>query len=270
MWSINFISEEDFNVHVANTIRTYAESLTPYDLKRFNNNIVDPIKLIFDKSVYGLSWGEVIQNEIVRQRDKSNNNSIGYFHQKIFSFISGCEVPKQGWDVIYEPKGGLEIYEGMRVARAFVEMKNKHNTMNSSSARNTYIRMQDKLLNDDDCACMLVEAIAKTRQNEQWRITVDGERRGHRLIRRVSIDRFYEIVTGDSNAFYKICEALPAAIEYALRSSSDLHVPIDTVMQELQKIADDAEVTFIEALYYLAFFDYPGFSLNDGIRGSYQ
>ena len=43
----------------------------------------DPVKLIFDKTVYQASWEEIISNEIFRQRDKSNNNDIGYFHQRI-------------------------------------------------------------------------------------------------------------------------------------------------------------------------------------------
>lgn len=40
-------------------------------------------------------------------------------------------------------------------------MKNKHNTMNSAAAGKTFIKMQSQLLKDDDCACFLVEAIAK-------------------------------------------------------------------------------------------------------------
>jgi hypothetical protein len=40
-------------------------------------------------------------------------------------------------------------------------MKNKHNTMNSAASSKTYIKMQGQLLEDDDCTCLLVEAIAK-------------------------------------------------------------------------------------------------------------
>ncbi|MFR5068672.1 MAG: Eco47II family restriction endonuclease [Eubacteriales bacterium] len=47
------------------------------------------------------------------------------------------------------------------VHTVYVEMKNKHNTMNSASAGKTFIKMQNQLLNDDDCACFLVEAIAQ-------------------------------------------------------------------------------------------------------------
>ncbi|NLY27897.1 MAG: Eco47II family restriction endonuclease, partial [Alcaligenaceae bacterium] len=89
-WDLTFISEQDFTKHVELTIQQYGDKLAPYDLRKFNSNIVDPIKLIFDKTVYRFSWEEIINNEVFRQRDKSNNNDIGYFHQRIFQYIAGC------------------------------------------------------------------------------------------------------------------------------------------------------------------------------------
>lgn len=67
-WNLDFISEEDFKKHVRATIMKYGEKLESYDLKRFNSNLIDPIKLIFDKSVYRTSWEEIVNNEIFRQR----------------------------------------------------------------------------------------------------------------------------------------------------------------------------------------------------------
>jgi len=260
MWDIDFIAEEDFRTHVANTINAYADNLVSYDIKAFNKNIVDPIKLIFDKSVYGFSWAEVIKSEVFRQRDKSNNNSIGYFHQKIFSYIKDCEVPQQGWDVIYQPEDGVDVFGNLHVSKVYVEMKNKHNTMNSASAGKTYIKMQNQLLKDDDCACLLVEAIAKQSQNSQWDVSIDGEKQGHKLIRRVSLDRFYDLVTGDPNAFYKICVALPNAIDYVLKNVPEVQAPNDTVMEELVEIAGGEESSIPIALYFLGFYEYIGFA----------
>lgn len=84
-WNLSFISEQEFTDHVRATIQKYGDKLESFDLKRFNRNIVDPVKLIFDKTVYRATWEETISNEIFRQRDKSNNNDIGYFHQRIFN-----------------------------------------------------------------------------------------------------------------------------------------------------------------------------------------
>ena len=49
MWNLSFISEEDFTRHVKKTFGKYGEKLESFDLKRFNKNIIDPIKLIFDR-----------------------------------------------------------------------------------------------------------------------------------------------------------------------------------------------------------------------------
>ena len=118
-WNLGFISEEDFKKHVRATIMKYGEKLESYDLKRFNSNLIDPIKLIFDKSVYRTSWEEIVNNEIFRQRDKSNNNDIGYFHQNIFSYFKGCEVPQAGWDVIYRNPDGIQMPDGDIVHMSF-------------------------------------------------------------------------------------------------------------------------------------------------------
>ncbi|MFM7390260.1 MAG: Eco47II family restriction endonuclease, partial [Vampirovibrionales bacterium] len=218
MWPLDFISKADFHTHVQKTIEQYGDKLQPFNLQKFNSNIVDPIKLIFDKTVYNYSWEEVIKHEIFRQRDKSNNNDIGYFHQDIFQYIQNCSVPQQGWDVIYQKESGIALPDGDTVRTVYVEMKNKHNTMNSSSSAKTYINMQSQLLANDHCACFLVEAIAKRSQNVPWAIKVDNVQKKHKRIRRVSMDEFYALVTGNQTAFYDMCMVLPDVIQTVVGS----------------------------------------------------
>ena len=268
MWDLDFINEEDFRNHVCATIEKYGEKLESFDLKRFNKNLVDPIKLIFDKTVYQSSWEEIVSNEIFRQRDKSNNNDIGYFHQRMFQYIKNCRVPDNGkdggWDVIYENEDGIEIPDGGKVHTVYVEMKNKHNTMNSASAGKTFIKMQNQLLKDDDCACFLVEAIAQRSQNIKWETTVDKQRVGHKLIRRVSIDQFYAMVTGQEDAFYQMCMVLPSVIQEAVNTLGNALVPNDTVIDELKAVAAEKkmqsnDLAIAMAVYMLGFGGYKGF-----------
>jgi len=259
MWPLSFISEKNFKKHVRNTIQHYGDKLKSFNLERFNSNIVDPIKLIFDKSVYKYTWDEIIRNEIFRQRDKSNNNDIGYFHQKIFQYISGCLVPNSGWDVIFSNENKIEIPECGLVKTIYVEMKNKHNTMNSSSSAKTYMKMQGQLLKDDDCACFLVEAIAKRSQNIAWIVSLDGSKQKHRRIRRVSMDKFYEIVTGEYDAFYKMCMVLPDVVEEIVNNLENISVPNDTVINEIKAAAKNKNISFVMALYMLGFETYSGF-----------
>ncbi|GAA8861680.1 hypothetical protein HpRN3_02750 [Helicobacter pylori] len=163
---LTFIKQKDFEEHVFNTIKEYKDTLKSIDLAKFNANVIDPIKLCFDKNIFNLPYEKIIQKEIERQRDKSNNNSIGYFHQNIFKYIKNCEVPKNGWDVIVH-KNDVNYY---------IEMKNKHNTMNSAASSKTYMRMQNTLLSEPNCICVLVEVIAKISSDKEWVITLDGEK----------------------------------------------------------------------------------------------
>ena len=274
-WDLAFISEDNFKKHVQATILKYGEKLDSFDLKRFNSNLIDPIKLIFDKSVYKTSWEEIVNNEIFRQRDKSNNNYIGYFHQNMFSYFEGCEVPQTGWDVIYRNPNGITMPDGDVVHTVYVEMKNKHNTMNSASAAKTYIKMQSQLLDDDDCACLLVEAIAKNSQNIKWTTKVDGKKVQHRRIRRVSMDQFYAIVTGDELAFYKMCMALPEVINSVVNEEGAVVVPQDTVVQELRKVAElysdqPEDLAMAMAVYMLGFNTYLGFGIKEEVSGNVE
>lgn len=268
MWKIDFISEKDFVQHVKSTIQKYGDKLESFDIERFNKNIVDPIKLIFDKTVYRATWEETISNEIFRQRDKSNNNDIGYFHQRIFKYIKNCRVPDNGkeggWDVIYENPNGIKLPDGSMVHRVYVEMKNKHNTMNSASAGKTFIKMQNQLLKDDDCACFLVEAIAKTSQNVKWETSVDGTKVSHKLIRRVSIDQFYAMVTGEADAFFQICMVLPDMIKIVIDAEGDRLAPHDIVFEQLAEKAKETKIAnhdlaIAMAIYLLGFGTYIGF-----------
>lgn len=150
------------------------------------------------------------------------------------------------------------------MSTVYVEMKNKHNTMNSASAGKTFIKIQNQLLNDDDCACFLVEAIAQRSQNIKWETTVDKRKVGYKLIRRVSMDQFYALVTGEEDAFYQMCMVLPKVIEKVVSEMEDVQVPNDTVVAELRDWAqhldgDTEDLSIAMAVYMLGFSGYNGF-----------
>lgn len=239
-YNLGFISDEDIYEHVKKTVESYRREIT---LEQFNDNIVDPIKLTFDSKVYGKTIQQAIEDECFRQIDKSNTNRIGYFHQNLFNYAgNGWVVPKEGFDVENNER------------HIYVELKNKHNTMNSASSQKTYMKMQAKLLDDDQATCYLVEAISKKSKDEAWRISLDKKTRSHNKIRRMSMDRFYELVFGDRLAFYKLCVALPRIIEDVVRDNEELALS-NSVYRELSEEHAD----MLTALYLLAFSTYEGF-----------
>lgn len=241
-YGLTYISDEDLFNHVKRTVESYSFKIS---LKSFNSNLIDPIKLTFDSLVYQQTIEQTIENEVLRQLDKSNSNAIGYFHQNIFQYIGDdWEVLSRGYDLQCAKK------------KYFVEMKNKHNTMNSSSSAKTYMRFQNTLLDDPEATCMLVEVIARKSQNIPWVIFLDGiKQKPNARIRRVSIDKFYELVTGQPNSFTNLCKALPLVISDAVASIRK-QSKSNTVFEDLHNISDNV----LESLYLLAFRKYEGFS----------
>ena len=241
-YNLHFIQDSDLFEHVKCTVLKYRFAI---DLQQFNSNLIDPIKLTFDAKVYKKHIEDVLESEVIPQLDKSNTNHIGYFHQNISRYIGGgdWEVPDQGYDIVNLKQ------------QIFVEMKNKHNTMNSSSSQKTYMRMQNTLLKNESAVCMLVEVIAANSQNMPWVASMDGVRVAHEKIRRVSIDKFYEIVTGDQFAFKKLCEILPRVIEDVV-ASIQIAESSNTVLNELKKI----DSNLLKSIYLMSFKKYQGFN----------
>lgn len=114
------------------------------------------------------------------------------------------------------------------------------------------MKMQDKILMDDKATCMLVEVIAKRSQNRKWKVTVDGRQFSHDRILRVSLDKFYEIVFGEKDAFFKLCKALPDILDDVIAEDESAMLK-NTVYDELDK------TNFYRSLYLLAFKTYEGF-----------
>lgn len=241
---LSYISDENLLTHIRSTLTAYRETLRRIDLSAFNSNIIDPIKLTFDSIVYGKEIETIINEEIVRQRDKTNTNAIGYFHQNLFAYLDNCEIPRVGFDIVYSGENTV-----------YVELKNKHNTMNSSSSQKTYTRMLNKIANEAECECYLVEVMARRSQNIVWRVSLDSEPMQNERIRRVSIDKFYEIVTGQRDAFFNLCRVLPQVIERVVNETLADEREEDTVIEELRR----ENQNLLKALYLLAFRTYEGF-----------
>lgn len=242
-YNLGFISDADIFNHVRDTVEKYRTSI---NIEDFNSNIVDPIKLTFDSKVFDRDIREIIKGECLRQIDKTNGNHIGYFHQNIFRYAG------HGWEVPANGVTGFDVQNQER--HIYVEVKNKHNTMNSSASQKIYIKMQNQILADDKAVCMLVEVIAKRSQNKKWETCIDKKKFAHERIRRVSIDQFYEIVFGERDAFSKLCRILPTVLEDVIETREQSEIG-DAVFESLATISPDV----LRSLFLYAFKTYEGF-----------
>lgn len=243
-YRLRFISDADLYDHTKETVKRFRTGMT---LEQFKSNIVDPIKMTFDTHVYGKSVEDVIDSEVMRQLNKSNENLIGNFHQNMFKFVGG------GWEVPQTGADGFDVENHER--HIFAEIKNKHNTMNSSSAKSVHSHMRGLIQGDTRACCYLVEIVAKTSQDIPWKLASSPlrEDRQERL-RRISIDRFYEIVTGDPTAFRDLCSVLGRVIDDILEEDPNV-VGENSVLKELK--LEDGDV--LRTIFKMSFGSYRGF-----------
>lgn len=73
-------------------------------------------------------------------------------------------------------------------------------------------------------------------------------------IRRISIDQFYELATGESDGFIKLCSVLGRVIDDVIKDNPNTFGK-NTVYSELQALGPDV----MKSLFALSFKNYKGF-----------
>lgn len=151
-YQLAFMSDETFRFVLEDTMKTMRRSIT---YKQFIRPVADALKLEIYSAVYDLSDRETVQNEVLRQLEKTNNNAIGYFHQKMFCFAGGdWSVPANG------EGGGFDLINTRR--HIYVEIKNGLHH-NSNEMAGLWLRMTRMVDMDPLAQCYLVEALSDAR-----------------------------------------------------------------------------------------------------------
>jgi hypothetical protein len=204
---VNFVSDEHLLKCIANLHKAYLKAKNNVSKKTFYANKVDTIKLTFDAKFNSIDEESLIQSEILRQIDKSINNSIGTFHEQILGGIEGYEVGfLSGFDIKAKDD------------TLFADIKNKHNTMNSSSAEALFQKLAHYANTYKKAKCYWVQILAKNSFTELWRGEINGKEYNHSRVYKISGDQFYALLTGQDDAFYQLYKALPEAIDDYLKS----------------------------------------------------
>lgn len=198
---VNFISDEHFLTCVENLHKSYTKAKEGISKKKFYSNKIDIFKLTFDSKFNNLSEENVIENEIMRQIDKSINNSIGTFHEQILGGIEGFEM------------GNLSGYDIKATNDTlFADIKNKHNTMNSSSAESLFQKLAHYADTYKKANCYWVQILAKSSFCTSWTGDINGKEYSHSRVFKISGDRFYALLTNQDDALFELYKALPLAI----------------------------------------------------------
>ena len=246
---VNFISDEHLLSCIGNLHKAYLKAKNNITKKNFYTNKVDTIKLTFDAKFNDIDEESLIQSEILRQIDKSINNSIGTFHEQILGGIEGFEIGKlSGFDI----KATDDTL--------FADIKNKHNTMNSSSAESLFQKLKVYADTYKKANCYWVQILAKGSFNELWKGEINGKEYSQSRVFKISGDQFYALLSGKKDALLQLYKALPKSIKDYLNSieqnnSIVENSAIDEIKSETEtskrSILD--QITFENYSYYLGF-----------------
>ncbi|MDC0652210.1 Eco47II family restriction endonuclease [Flavobacteriaceae bacterium] len=245
---LSFISDEHLLSCIENLHKSYLKAKANVSKKKFYKNKIDTIKLTFDAKFNNLDEEALIKTEINRQIDKSINNSIGTFHEEILDGIEGFEM------------GNLSGFDIKATDNTlFADIKNKHNTMNSSSAESLFQKLANYADTYKKAKCYWVQVLAKNSFNEKWYGEINGKEYSHSRVYKISGDQFYKLLSGKENALFELYQVLPQAISDYLNKQENEKNQSNSALEEItvsskkskRSILD--EITFENYNYYLGF-----------------
>lgn len=246
---VNFISDQHLLTCIGNLHNAYLKAKNNITKKKFYSNKVDTIKLTFDSKFNGIDEEQLIQSEILRQIDKSINNSIGTFHEQILGGIKGFEA------------GNLSGYDIKAIDNTlFADIKNKHNTMNSSAAEALFQKLKRYADDYKQAKCYWVQILAKGSFCELWSGDINGKEYSHSRVYKISGDQFYALLSGQQDAMFQLYKALPIAIKDYLQSvEATEEIAENSALEEIKSETKTSkrtvldQITFENYSYYLGF-----------------
>lgn len=246
---VDFISDKHLLTCIAGLHKSYLKAKQNITKSSFYINKVDTIKLTFDTKFNNIDEESLIKAEILRQIDKSINNSIGTFHEQILGGIDGFEVGNlSGFDI----KATNETL--------FADIKNKHNTMNSSSAEALFQKLARYADNYKKAKCYWVQILAKNSFNELWKGEINGKEYSHSRVFKISGDQFYSLLSRQDDALFQLYKILPIAInDYLNSNEKDKSTKSNSALDEIKKETKSSkrsilnQITFENYSFYLGF-----------------
>ena len=188
----------------ADTAKTKAEN-------SFSRNVIDPFTALFQMQLLSIQSADWPMIENRRQIEKSLQNHIGNFHQKLLGTLTGWNDMMVGSvvDLVSEER------------RIIAEVKNKHNTLKKSDQSGLYDKLSELVRKKGQryygFTAYYVEIIPKhpVRYNEVFTPsdnTTGSKKPEDPLIRKIDGASFYALATGHEDALRQVYEAIPKAL----------------------------------------------------------
>lgn len=205
---VNFISDEHFLNCVANLHNAYLKAKNNITKKNFYSNKVDTIKLTFDAKFIDIDEASLIQAEILRQIDKSINNSIGTFHEQILGGIEGFEVGNlSGFDIKAKDNSLFALFKFASIPIKIEDAVFEKLCEAARIFKNAKFYFVDFTINENKIEKWIVG-------NEEYKVS-------HKNVFKISHNSFYDLLTKQPQSFSKLQNKLDVAIQDFFESHSN-------------------------------------------------
>jgi len=224
---VDFVSDEHFLKCVKWVCDAYLDPSLKLDKTWLQRNGVDPFKMVFDIVVRNRNFESLMEQEKSRQYDKKSGGRIGDFHQKLLGGVNGWVDLGVG----DESKVDLKKEDNT----IFIELKNKHNTVNSDSLNSVRQKLEKITKDFPKSVAYWAFVIEKngTSGESEWIYLGDNNPK----LKKIWGSKLYELITGKQDALEKTWMALPIAIKDILKDSKTIS---SSDMKELQIWFKDA------------------------------
>jgi hypothetical protein len=254
----SWIEDEKLFEAIKYVYEKYQQALQDQDLNSFTNNVIDPFSLLFDTYLTKKTIEQWIKEETDRQAQKTLSNAIGGFHQKILGNSLGWEDLGRNHDT------GLDVKKSDDTI--FAEIKNKYNTTNSGSSDSVKRKLNKVNELYPNATVYFVEIIRNRTDPYDDAIKFNKDEK----VRKISGDKFYELVTNEENALKKLFKKLPDVIEQFISNHQlDYLEPNYRKPSERNRVIRELKSLFNSDLHpldvYEDFFD-RAYSLNKYIK----
>lgn len=209
---LDFVSDKDFEECVETVMKNYEDRSEIRERLMQNetsevlgraNTTTDEFKTLFDVHGYGFDLDEWKPFEINRSIEVSKNSIYVEFHLNILSKVNG-------WELINRTNHNSRSYA--RVLKnednsIYIEIRNNHHRFDGTPKSDYETRFRTELGNPDK-KIYVGYIISKAHKRGIMNEFYVGDEHENKIITEISGDVIYEIVTGDSSAFYDTYKAL--------------------------------------------------------------
>jgi hypothetical protein len=208
---LNFIDDESLIDAVKHVLEIAREAKISAG-KKFHKNVIDPFGAYFEAGGFKISHEVWKSNEEARQAQKTLQNHVGAFHQKILGSI-------HGWQDLYV---GSNIDLVCEERKIIAEIKNKHNTITGGKLVGEYQNLEELIMPNASIykgyTAYFVNIIPKKTARLDKPFSPSNRKTSTKCapnekIRIIDGASFYDLATGGKNTLRELYDVLPQVID---------------------------------------------------------